>query len=258
METHTVVSRKEWIAARRALLVNEKELTRAHDRVSAERRTLPWVKVEEPYVFDGPKGRETLADLFGGRSQLIVYHFMFGPGWREGCTGCSFVADHIDGANLHLQHHDVSLVAVSRAPWREFQEFKERMGWRFKWVSSHGSDFNYDYGVSFTKEQVATGDVGYNYGTSNQAHDDLHGLSVFHKDATGAIFHTYSSYARGVDILLGAHNYLDLTPRGRNETTTKDWVRHHDKYDGAAARTANGPHAESDDDCCGAGRERVA
>jgi predicted dithiol-disulfide oxidoreductase (DUF899 family) len=157
MEAQTVVSRKEWIAARRALLAQEKELTRAHDRVSAKRRALPWVKVEEPYVFEGPEGRETLADLFGGRSQLIVYHFMFGPGWMEGCTGCSFLADHIDGAKLHLQHHDVSLVAVSRAPWREFQDFKRRMGWRFKWVSSHGGDFNYDYGVSFTKEQVATG-----------------------------------------------------------------------------------------------------
>ncbi len=240
MEAHAVVSRKEWIAARRALLVKEKELTRAHDRISAERRALPWVKVEEPYVFEGSEGRETLAELFGGRSQLIVYHFMFAPGWTEGCTGCSFLADHIDGANLHLQHHDISLVAVSRAPWREFQDFRKRMGWRFKWVSSHGSDFNYDYGVSFTKEQVVTGDVGYNYGTSAYAHDELHGLSVFYKDAAGAVFHTYSAYARGADILLGAHNYLDLTPKGRNEAGTMDWVRRHDEYD-KSARSA---------DCC--------
>jgi predicted dithiol-disulfide oxidoreductase (DUF899 family) len=259
METHAVVSRKEWIAARRALLIREKELTRAHDQVSAERRELPWVNVEEPYLFEGPDGRETLADLFGGRSQLIVYHFMFGPGWTEGCTGCSFVADHIDGANLHLQHHDVSLVAVSRAPWREFQDFKTRMGWRFKWVSSHGTDFNYDYGVSFTKEQVATGDVGYNYGTSPVAHDELHGVSVFYKDPDGAVFHTYSSYARGCDILLGAHNYLDLTPKGRNETGTMDWVRHHDRYGGVAVDPRHSQPADGADTCCACGtEERVA
>ena len=166
METHRIVSRTEWLAARKAHLVNEKALTKARDELSRERRALPWVKVEESYVFEGPNGKETLADLFDGRSQLIVYHFMFGPGWKEGCDGCSFLADHIDGANLHLQHHDVSLVAISRAPWPEFEPFKRRMGWRFKWLSSHGGDFNYDYGVSFTKEQVAAGDVGYNYGTT--------------------------------------------------------------------------------------------
>jgi predicted dithiol-disulfide oxidoreductase (DUF899 family) len=256
METHAIVSRKEWITARRALLAEEKELTRAHDRVSAARRALPWVKVEEHYAFEGPDGRETLADLFDGRSQLIVYHFMFGPGWSEGCTGCSFLADHIDGANLHLPHHDVSLVVVSRAPWREFDPFKKRMGWRFKWVSSHGSDFNYDYGVSFTKEQVATGDVGYNFGTSPFAHDELHGVSVFYKDDGGAVFHTYSSYARGGDILLGAHNYLDLTPKGRNETGTMDWVRLHDRYEAApeGAQAADGAEA-----CCASGEgERAA
>ncbi len=254
MEAHAVVSRKEWIAARRALLATEKEVTRALDLVREERRALPCVKVEEPYVFEGPDGRETLGQLFGGRSQLIVYHFIFGPGWTEGCTGCSFVADHIDGANLHLQHHDVSLVAVSRAPWGEFQEFRKRMGWRFKWVSSHGSDFNYDYGVSFTKEQVATRDVGYNFGTSIVAHDELHGLSVFYKDPDGAVFHTYSTYARGCDLLLGRHNYLDLTPNGRNETGTMDWVRLHDRYDGIAVALAD-PPADAGACCSG---ERAA
>lgn len=239
MEMHQIVSRKEWLAARKAHLANEKALTKARDELAEERRALPWVKVDETYVFEGPDGKATLADLFDGRSQLIVYHFMFGPGWKEGCDGCSFVADHIDGANLHLQHHDVSLLAVSRAPWPEFEPFKKRMGWRFRWLSSHGSDFNYDYGVSFTKEQVAAGEVGYNYGTTPYAHEELHGISVFYKDAAGDIYHTYSAYARAADILLGAHNYLDLTPKGRNEAGTMDWVRHHDRYEDRPAQPAN-------------------
>ncbi|WP_227369912.1 DUF899 domain-containing protein [Halomonas sp. M20] len=208
-----VVSREEWLEERRALLVKEKELTRQYDRVSAERRELPWVKVEKNYVFDTPDGKRTLVELFDGRSQLIVYHFMFGPGWKEGCSGCSFVADHIDGANLHLAHHDVTVLAVSRAPLAEFLPFKQRMGWYFTWVSSHGSDFNYDYQVS-----TASG-------------EETHGLSVFFKNVSGEVFHTYSTYARGVDILLGAHHYLDLTPKGRNEQGTMSWMRHHDRYD---------------------------
>ncbi|MGH8504104.1 MAG: DUF899 domain-containing protein [Gammaproteobacteria bacterium] len=227
-----VVSRDQWLAARKAHLAREKELTRLRDQVSAERRELPWVKVEKHYVFDGPDGKQTLADLFDGRSQLIVYHFMFGPGWKEGCDGCSFLADHIDGANLHLAHHDVSLVVVSRAPWREFEAFKKRMGWRFKWVSSYGSDFNSDYHVSFTKDDIANGNLSYNYEAYEPtSEEEAPGISVFYKDENGDVFHTYSAYARGGDILIGAHNYLDLTPKGRNETSIMDWVRLHDKYD---------------------------
>ncbi|HEX6980083.1 MAG TPA: thioredoxin family protein [Alphaproteobacteria bacterium] len=231
---HRVVSRSEWLVARKALLAREKELTRLRDQVSAERRQLPWVKVDKTYVFEGPDGRETLADLFAGRSQLIVYHFMFGPGWKEGCDGCSFLADHIDGANLHLAHHDVSLVVVSRAPWQEFQAYKKRMGWQFKWVSSYGSDFNYDYHVSATRDDIAAGRVIYNYAPSKDAGEEMPGISVFAKDGNGDVFHTYSAYARGGDILIGAYNWLDLTPKGRNETTIMDWVRRHDEYEGAA------------------------
>ena len=234
MQPHAVVSREEWLVARKALLAKEKELTRLGDRISAERRALPWVKLEKEYVFNGPNGRETLADLFDGRSQLVVYHFMFGPGWKEGCHGCSFIADHMDGANLHLRHHDVSLVAVSRAPWPEFEPFKKRMGWRFKWVSSGGSDFNRDYHVSFTKEDLAKGPTYYNFELrEKQEEGEAPGVSVFYKDEAGNIFHTYSTYARGGDILIGAHNWLDLTPKGRNETTIMDWVRLHDEYEEA-------------------------
>ncbi len=230
MLAHKIVSRDDWLMARKVHLQREKELTRMRDRLSAERRELPWVKVEEEYVFDGPKGRETLAELFGEHGQLIIYHFMFGPGWEEGCPGCSFLCDHIDGADMHLKHHDVSVVAVSRAPYPEFQAFKKRMGWRFKWVSSYGSDFNHDFHVSFTEEEVAKGSIDYNYGTGEYAMTEMPGISVFFKDADGSIFHTYSSYARGGDILIGAYNFLDLTPKGRNETDIMEWVRHHDRY----------------------------
>ena len=229
-----VVSRDEWLAARKALLAREKELTRLRDQLNAERRTLPWVKVEKPYVFDGPNGKETLADLFDGRSQLIVKHFMLGPGWKEGCIGCSFGADHVDGALPHLEHHDVSYAAVSLAPFPEIENFKKRMGWRFKWVSSHGSDFNYDYHVSFAPEAIAGGEVYYNYQMQKFQSEELSGISVFCKDEAGDVFHTYSTYARGTDLLLGTYNLLDLTPRGRNETGPRhnltDWVRHHDRY----------------------------
>lgn len=254
MTVHAIVSPEEWRIARKELLAKEKELTRLSDELSRQRRQLPWVKVETPYVFEGPTGRQTLADLFDGRSQLIVYHFMFAPGWLEGCPGCSFVADHIDGANLHLAHHDVSVVAVSRAPLAEFTPFKARMGWQFKWVSSSGSDFNYDYHVSFRKEEVAKGQVNYNYELSDHAAEELHGLSVFFKDETGAVFHTYSTYARGCDILLGAHNYLDLTPKGRNETSTMSWVRHHDRYgDGLVHLNGLAPATQSSEACCRSG-----
>jgi predicted dithiol-disulfide oxidoreductase (DUF899 family) len=230
---HRVVSREDWLAARRQLLGKEKEFTRRRDRLSAERRELPWVKVEKEYVFDTPDGKETLADLFGGRSQLMVYHFMFGPGWEQGCPSCSFVSDHIDGANWHLPHRDVTLLAVSRAPLPEIEAFKQRMGWRFKWVSSYGSDFNYDFHVSFTKEELAKGKVAYNYDLV-EGYDELPGISVFYKDPSGTVFHTYSAYARGLDMLVGAYNYLDLAPRGRDEAAlpwTMAWVRHHDRYD---------------------------
>ena len=230
-----VVSRDEWLAARKMLLAKEKALTRLRDQLNAERRQLPHVKVEKPYVFDGPNGKETLADLFDGRSQLIVKHFMLGPGWKEGCVGCSFGADHAEGALVHLEHHDVSYVAVSRAPFSEIEPFKRRMGWSFKWVSSFGSDFNYDYHVSFTPEDIAAGEVYYNYEVQKPQGEELSGISVFYKDEAGDIFHTYSAYARGTDLLLGTYNLLDLTPKGRNEPGPRhnltDWVRHHDRYD---------------------------
>ncbi|WP_341704958.1 thioredoxin family protein [Ferrovibrio sp.] len=231
MQPNRIVTREEWLEARRTHLRNEKALTRLHDMVRAERRALPWVKVDKEYRFETRQGHKTLAGLFGGNSQLIVYHFMLGPDWEAGCSGCSFLADHMDGANLHLRHHDVSLVAVSRAPLAKIEAYRQRMGWQFDWASSFGSDFNYDYHVSFTPEQLAAGDVFYNYTLTSRGHDELHGISVFCRDESGAVFHTYSSYARGGDLLIGAHNYLDLTPKGRNERSTMDWMRRHDEYE---------------------------
>ena len=234
MNHNPIVSRDEWLAARKQLLNKEKELTRLRDQVSAERRNLPWVKIETNYVFDGPHGKETLADLFDGRSQLVVYHFMFAPGWEEGCRSCSFLADHIDGALVHLAHRDVTLLAVSRAPLSQIEAFKRRMGWRFKWVSSYGNDFNRDYHVSFTTDDIARGKTYYNYAErESPSEGEAPGTSVFYKDGTGDIFHTYSSYARGGDMLIGAYNYLDLVPKGRDEdglAFTMAWVRHHDRY----------------------------
>ncbi len=232
-----IVSENEWLIARNELLQREKELTRLRDQISAQRRALPWVKVEKHYEFDGRNGKETLADLFDGRSQLIVKHFMFGPDEERGCVGCSFHSDHIDGARIHLEHHDVSLVAVSRAPFAKIDAFKRRMGWGFKWVSSSGTTFNYDYHVSFTKDEIAKGKVFYNYSMAEVPIEDLHGISVFYKDAAGDVFHTYSSYARGNEEMFGAYVYLDLTPNGRSGNgpthTLADWVRHHDRYDAA-------------------------
>jgi predicted dithiol-disulfide oxidoreductase (DUF899 family) len=229
-----VVSKDEWLAARTELLAQEKQLTRQRDAVNAARRALPWVRVEKEYVFDTPQGKKTLADLFAGRSQLITYHFMWRHDLGNGCTGCSFLADHIDGANLHLVHHDVSLVAVSRAPLAALAAYKQRMGWRFPWVSSVESDFNFDYHVSFTPEELSGGEVFYNYGLTKASIDELSGISVFYRSPDGEIFHTYSSYARGSEEVLGAYMYLDLTPKGRNETdrgNMGDWVRPHDQYD---------------------------
>jgi predicted dithiol-disulfide oxidoreductase (DUF899 family) len=237
MQTHTIVSEHEWMAARKALLTKEKAFTKERDRLSAERRELPWVKVEKNYVFDGPNGRETLADQFASRSQLFVYHFMFAPGvpgWpTAGCPMCSFLSDHIDGALPHLLHHDVSLIVVSSAPRTAFEPYRKRMGWRFKWVSSDGSDFNRDYHVSFSKEDIAAGNTMYNYKIGEKTHaGEAPGVSVFYKDERGDIFHTYSSYARGGDLLIGAYNYLDLMPKGRNEEgELEGWVRRHDEYE---------------------------
>ena len=243
---HKVVSRDEWIAARKAHLANEKAFTKARDRLSAERRELPWVKVEKNYLFDTPEGKKSLADLFDGRSQLIVYHFMLGPDWGEGCPSCSYLADHFDGAALHLAHRDVSLLAVSRAPLPEIAAYKKRMGWRFPWVSSYGNDFNYDFHVSFRREHKE-GEVYYNYEMGDFESDEMPGVSVFIKDASGAIFHTYSAYARGLDILVGTYNFLDLVPKGRDEAElpwSMAWVRRHDDYDDVeAARSCCGSEA---------------
>ena len=233
IEHPRVVSRAEWLAARKELLKKEKDLTHQRDAVSAERRKLPWVKVEKEYIFDSPGGKKTLADLFEGRSQLIVYHFMFGPEWQEGCPSCSFNMDHADGALVHLAQRDVSFAAISRAPMAKIEAFKNRMGWRFQWVSSYQNEFNRDYHVSFTKDEMAQGKVYYNYDMSEFPSEEAPGTSVFYKDASGNIFHTYSTYARGGDILIGAYNYLDLVPKGRDEEGlpfTMSWVRHHDRY----------------------------
>ncbi len=234
MNGHKVVSRQEWLAARTAFLAKEKEFTRLRDELSRQRRELPWVRVDKPYVFEGPRGKETLADLFGKRSQLIVYHFMFSPEWDEGCPHCSFWADHYDGMVVHLDHRDATFVVVSRAPLARIEPFKKRMGWRFRWVSSSQSDFNYDYGVSFTPQDLRNGTAVYNYVKTNPGPPDREGLSVFYKDDRGAVFHTYSTYARGIDMLNGTYNCLDLTPRGRDEDgleSPQAWVRHHDRYE---------------------------
>ncbi len=246
MQHNPVVSRDEWLAARKSLLAKEKEYTHLRDRLSAERRALPWVKLEKAYVFDTPEGKKTLADLFAGRSQLVVKHFMLAPGWKEGCVGCSFGADHIGGALVHLEHHDVTVVAVSRAPLAEIEAYKKRMGWRFPWVSSYGNDFNHDFHVSFTRDELAKGKVYYNYRMTDTSIDELPGLSVFYKDEAGDIFHTYSTYARGTEELLTTYMVLDLTPKGRNETgphhNLTDWVRRHDEYEDTTPASS----------CCGA------
>jgi predicted dithiol-disulfide oxidoreductase (DUF899 family) len=234
MEPHQIVSRDEWLTARRALLAKEKNHTRHGDLLGAERRALPWVKVDKSYVFDTPGGKKTLGELFGGRSQLVVYHFMFGPDWEEGCPSCSFLCDHLDGTVAHLAQRDVALIAVSRAPLSRIEPFKKRMGWRFDWVSSFGSDFNRDYHVSFTPEELATGKVAYNFGQDGFPAEEAHGISVFHRNAAGEIFHTYSAYARGAEPVVGTYSLLDMVPKGRDEDSlpwTMAWVRHHDRYD---------------------------
>jgi predicted dithiol-disulfide oxidoreductase (DUF899 family) len=246
MPDHPVVSREEWLTARKQLLLKEKELTRQRDELHRQRRELPWVKVEKTYVFDGANGKVTLSDLFEGRSQLIVQHFMFAPDWAEGCTGCSFKSDHIDGARVHLEHHDVAFASVSRAPIEKIDAYRKRMGWTFTWVSSFNSDFNYDFNVSFRPGEPAI----YNYrelpaGGGGEASGD----SVFFKDENGDIYHTYSTFARGDEILVGTYNYLDMTPKGRNETgpgfNLMDWVKRHDQYESAPVRLAKSTAGDS-------------
>lgn len=238
----TVVSPEKWLAARRELLREEKEFTKARERLAAKRRTLPWVKIDKAYTFESPAGRVTLSDLFEGRSQLIIYHFMFGPGWEEGCKSCSYVSDHHDAAVVHLKARDVAFAAVSHAPLAEFMPFKRRMGWRFNWVSAHGSGFNQDFGVSFTPEEIADGKkVFYNFGLTEVPIEELPGLSVFARNAAGAIYHTYSTYSRGLDPLIGTYQLLDLVPKGRDEAGlefTMQWVRHHDRYEQPADAVA--------------------
>jgi predicted dithiol-disulfide oxidoreductase (DUF899 family) len=232
---HQVVSREEWIEARKALLAREKEWTRMRDRLSEERRALPWVRIDKVYEFEGSNGKETLADLFAGRSQLVIKHFMLGPGWKEPCVGCSFESDHVDGVVVHLEHHDVSYVAVSRAPYPEIAAIHKRMGWRFRWLSSFGSDFNYDFNVSFTPEQIASGRATYNYREGASPIEEMSGRSIFYKEEAGQIFHTYSSFARGGEVMLSTYALLDMTPKGRNEANNlTDWVRLHDSYAAAA------------------------
>jgi predicted dithiol-disulfide oxidoreductase (DUF899 family) len=235
MESHRVVSRNQWIEERKALLAREKEFTQLRDQLSHARRDLPWVRVDKDkdYVFDGAGGKQTLAELFAGRQQLIVYHLMFDPSWEEACSRCSFWADNFNGVLVHLNQRDVSLVAISRAPFAKLAAFQKRMGWSFNWVSSFANDFNHDYHVSFAPEQLAQGEVIYNYRLVKNSMSERPGISVFYKDPGGTIFHTYSCYARGLDMLNVAYHYLDLTPKGRDEEELPfpmAWVRYHDAY----------------------------
>lgn len=246
MTAHTIVSQDKWLEARRDLLAAEKDLTRRSDQVAQLRRQLPWVKVEKDYVFEGPDGHESLSDLFAGRRQLMVQHFMLRPGAEEGCKSCSYMADHTDGMIPHLAQRDVTFVAISRAPYGEIVRFKRRMGWKFKWLSSNGIRFNYDFRVSFTPDDIAKGALDYNYGEWPLKGEEWPGVSVFFKDDKGDVFHTYSTYGRGVEVMMGTYRMLDLTPKGRDEeglSFTMAWVRHHDRYDAGTANAAS---------CCGA------
>jgi predicted dithiol-disulfide oxidoreductase (DUF899 family) len=241
---HPVASREEWLKAQQTHLKTEKALTRMRDLVAAERRALPWLRVEKPYVFDSPEGERMLGDLFNGNSQLIVHHLMYHPDWEAACVGCSFQADHIDGPRPHLEQHDVSIVAVSRAPMEKIEAYRKRMGWNFPWVSSGRSDFNQDFHVSFRPDEVESGRIDYNFGTitvdPRYHSEELPGVSVFYRDLAGDIFLAQSIYARGLDLLIGASHYLDITPKGRNEAGNPDWIRRRDEYEGAGT-----------DRCCG-------
>lgn len=267
MTDHAVVSQSEWLAARKELLKKEKELTRQRDEVSRQRRELPWLKVTKNYTFDTPWGNKTLAELFEGRSQLIIKHFMLAPGQLEGCVGCSFECDHMDGVVQHLEHHDVTYVNVARAPLAEIEAFKKRMGWKFKWVSSFGSDFNYDFHVSFKPDELANGTAMYNYEQGSFPLEDLSGHSVFFKDEKGDIYYTYGAFGRGLEEIIGTYMCLDMTPKGRNENgpafNLTDWVRHHDRYGAGGfvdmtgryrAEGTEGSHQK----CCGAAEKAKA
>jgi len=231
-ENRKVVSEKEWVSARKKLLLKEKKFSKARDQLNLERRKLPWVKVEKEYVFEGPKGNVSFADLFGGKSQLLIYHFMFGPGWKDGCPHCSFWADHYDSVNLHIGQRDIALAVVSRAPWKEIAPFKKRMGWKFEWVSSGKTSFNCDFGVSFTPEQIKFRTAIYNFAPLDMDIDEREGVSAFYKDKDGDIYRTYSSYARGIDLMNTTYNFVDLTAKGRDEKPgqAQDWVRYKDEY----------------------------
>ena len=232
LEDHKIVSESEWLEARKQFLVKEKEFTRLRDKLSQQRRDLPWKAVDKQYIFDGPNGKQTLSELFDGRNQLIVYHFMFDPNWEAACPHCSFWADNFNEIIVHLNHRDVTMIAVSHAPYSKISEYKKRMGWNFKWVSSHDTNFNFDYHVSFTKKELDEKQTFYNFKLQDSFDTEREGVSVFYKDKTGRVFHTYSTYARGIDMLNTAYNYLDLTPKGRDENDQGQfWVRRHDEYD---------------------------
>jgi predicted dithiol-disulfide oxidoreductase (DUF899 family) len=234
---HSVVSAERWVAERKALLAREKELVHLSDEIARARRALPWERVAKHYVFDAPEGRCSLADLFQGRRQLLVQHFMFGPGWEQGCPSCSYMADHTDGMTAHLAHRDVSFTAVSRAPLADIARFKQRMGWKFAWVSSSGNDFNRDFHVSFDPQDRVDGKVYYNYGMTGFPGTEAPGVSAFYKDDAGEVFHTYSTFGRGVEVMMGTYRMLDLVAKGRDERDVPnkmEWVRHHDRYEPAS------------------------
>jgi predicted dithiol-disulfide oxidoreductase (DUF899 family) len=256
MTKHITGTREEWLAARLKLLAAEKELTRRRDAVAEQRRALPWVRVDKDYVFEAPEGRVALADLFDGRRQLLVQHFMLAPGWEQGCKSCSYMADHNDCTTVHLAQRDVTLLAVSRAPLAEIERFRKRMGWHFKWVSSHGTDFNRDFRVTFTPEEKASGKADYNFGRTPPG-EEMPGVSVFYKDDSGAVFHTYSTYGRGVEVMMHTYNLLDLTPKGRDEAEGGGmaWVRHHDRYEPAPAAK---PASAAGSCCAGRGEKAAA
>jgi predicted dithiol-disulfide oxidoreductase (DUF899 family) len=233
LDNHRIVSKDEWLASRNALLKKEKEFTLLRDKLGQQQRDMPWVLVDKEYLFDGPNGKQTLSDLFDGRSQLIVYHFMYDPNWDAGCPSCSFWADNFNGIVVHLNQRDVTMIAVSKAPYSKIGEYKKRMGWNFKWVSSYDNDFNFDYHVSFTLEELSEKKAFYNYNLQDTHSPEREGVSVFYKDTAGHVFHTYSAYARGIDVLNVAYHYLDLVPKGRDEDGhefPQFWVRRHDEY----------------------------
>ena len=233
LDNHQIVSKNEWIESRKVLLKKEKQFTALRDQLSQQRRDLPWVAVDKEYVFDGPNGKQTLSELFDGRSQLIVYHFMYDPNWDAGCPSCSFWADNFNNIIVHLNQRDVTMIAISKAPYNKIAAYKKRLGWEFKWVSSFDTDFNFDYFVSFTPEELAKKEASYNFISQDPRISEREGVSVFYKDSSGKIFHTYSAYERGIDILNNTYNYLDLVPKGRDEDGydfPMAWVRRHDEY----------------------------